>query len=77
MALCPLAATVLTKEGLIKTRNLELLAHSRSEHGYPSDNDSVSRAAGVKRDPSDPLSAVAFGVYGKKAQGTQWRQRHY
>ncbi|KAF2684070.1 hypothetical protein K458DRAFT_443071 [Lentithecium fluviatile CBS 122367] len=47
MALCPLAATVLLKEGLLKSKNLEL----------------VSRSSGVKRDPTDPLSAVAFGVY--------------
>lgn len=63
MALCPLAATVLTKEGLLKARNLELLAVSHFENDNPSDNDSVSRASGVKRDPTDPLSAVAFGVY--------------
>jgi hypothetical protein len=63
MALCPLAATVLIKEGLLKARHLELLAVSHSENDNPSDNDSVSRSSGVKRDPTDPLSAVAFGVY--------------
>lgn len=47
MALCPLVATVLIKEGLLRSKELEL----------------VSRSSGVKRDPTDPLSAVAFGVY--------------
>ncbi|ORX98731.1 hypothetical protein BCR34DRAFT_668648 [Clohesyomyces aquaticus] len=47
MALSPLAAAVLTKEGLLRSKDLEL----------------ISQSAGLKRDPMDPLSAVAFGVH--------------
>ncbi|KAF1952325.1 hypothetical protein CC80DRAFT_422782 [Byssothecium circinans] len=47
LALCPLSATILMREGVLRQKDLEL----------------VSRSSGVKRDPTDPLSAVAFGVY--------------
>ncbi|KAF2122252.1 hypothetical protein BDV96DRAFT_663272 [Lophiotrema nucula] len=47
IALSPLAATVLLKEGLVRKKDLEL----------------ISQSAGMKRDPTDPLSAVAFGMY--------------
>jgi hypothetical protein len=63
MALCPLAATVLTKEGLLKSKQLELCVYCVLDWVYLTDNDSVSRSSGAKRDPTDPLSAVAFGVY--------------
>ncbi|KAF2262183.1 hypothetical protein CC78DRAFT_569985 [Lojkania enalia] len=46
-ALSPLAATVLVKEGLVRSKDLEL----------------ISQSAGMKRDPTDPLSAVAFATY--------------
>ncbi|CAI6334124.1 unnamed protein product [Periconia digitata] len=47
MCLCPLSAAVLVKEGLVRQKDLEL----------------VSRSSGIKRDPSDPLSAAAFFTY--------------
>ncbi|KAF2010342.1 hypothetical protein BU24DRAFT_427470 [Aaosphaeria arxii CBS 175.79] len=46
-ALSPLAATVLLKEGIIKSKDLEL----------------ISTSAGVKRDPNDPLSGIAFATF--------------
>ncbi|KAF2472961.1 uncharacterized protein BDR25DRAFT_366188 [Lindgomyces ingoldianus] len=47
LALSPLAAEVLIKEGLIRSKDLDL----------------ISQSAGVKRDPSDPMSAIAFATY--------------
>ncbi|KAH8725638.1 hypothetical protein GQ44DRAFT_706876 [Phaeosphaeriaceae sp. PMI808] len=47
MALSPLAAAVLTKEGLIGVKELEL----------------VSQHPSARRDPTDPLSGVMLGVY--------------
>ncbi|KAF2639552.1 hypothetical protein P280DRAFT_470189 [Massarina eburnea CBS 473.64] len=47
LALCPLSATILIKEGLLRQKDLEL----------------ISRSSGLKRDPTDPISAVAFGAY--------------
>jgi hypothetical protein len=47
MALSPLAAAVLTKEGLLNPKDLELISQ------YPS----------TRRDPTDPLSGVMLGVY--------------
>ncbi|PSN70832.1 hypothetical protein BS50DRAFT_268455 [Corynespora cassiicola Philippines] len=46
-ALSPLAATVLIREGLLMDEDLELM----------------SAGSGVKRDPSDPISAVLFATY--------------
>lgn len=47
MALSPLAAAVLTKEGLLGAKDLELMSQ------HPS----------TRRDPTDPLSGVLLGVY--------------
>ncbi|KAF2870836.1 hypothetical protein BDV95DRAFT_668935 [Massariosphaeria phaeospora] len=47
MVLCPLAATVLVKEGLICHKDLEF----------------ISPSSGVKRDPSDPVSGVFLATY--------------
>ncbi|KAF2736729.1 hypothetical protein EJ04DRAFT_510838 [Polyplosphaeria fusca] len=47
ISLSPLAATVLIKEGLVRPRDLDL----------------ISQSAGAKRDPTDPLSAIAFATY--------------
>lgn len=47
LALSPLAATVLIKEGILKQKDLEL----------------VSQSAGIKRDPNDPLSGIAFATF--------------
>ncbi|KAJ4287742.1 hypothetical protein N0V90_012446 [Kalmusia sp. IMI 367209] len=51
MALCPLAATILVREGIITAKNLELV---------PSLLDTRSDAA---HDPTDPLSAIALSSY--------------
>ncbi|KAH3905903.1 hypothetical protein HBI56_162330 [Parastagonospora nodorum] len=47
MALSPLAATVLVKEGLICAKDLEL----------------ISQHPGARRDPTDPISGILLGVY--------------
>lgn len=47
IALSPLAATVLLEEGILCTKDLDL----------------ISQSAGAKRDPSDPLSGFAFATY--------------
>lgn len=47
LALSPLAATVLVKEGIILTKDLEL----------------ISQSAGMKRDPNDPISGAALATY--------------
>ncbi|CAO2653445.1 Nn.00g028560.m01.CDS01 [Neocucurbitaria sp. VM-36] len=47
MALSPLAAAVLTKEGLIRAKDLEL----------------ISQHSGTRRDPTDPLSGILLGFY--------------
>ncbi|KAF2004569.1 glycosyltransferase family 1 protein [Amniculicola lignicola CBS 123094] len=47
LALSPLAAAVLVKEGLIRYKDLE----------------PISQSAGIKRDPSDPLSGILFATY--------------
>ncbi|KAF2193276.1 glycosyltransferase family 1 protein [Zopfia rhizophila CBS 207.26] len=47
LALSALVAAVLTKEGIIRQKDLELIPPS----------------AGIKRDPADPMSAVLFATY--------------
>lgn len=47
IALSPLAATVLIKEGIIKAKDLSV----------------ISQSAGIKRDPNDPLSGIAFATF--------------
>ncbi|KAH7359828.1 hypothetical protein BKA66DRAFT_515011 [Pyrenochaeta sp. MPI-SDFR-AT-0127] len=46
-ALSPFAAAVLIKEGLLRTKDLEL----------------ISQYSGTRRDPTDPVSGILFGVY--------------
>jgi hypothetical protein len=77
-ALSSLAAAVLIKEGLMRSKDLVLCVHLIAEPNFnPNLNlrygsisvymlmyyDSISQGSGIKRDPTDPLSAVCFATY--------------
>jgi hypothetical protein len=47
IALSPLAAAVLLKEGIVRSKDLAV----------------ISQSAGIKRDPNDPLSGIAFATF--------------
>lgn len=67
MALSPLAAAVLTKEGLINAKDLELSVFKTisSQSVNPSliKVGRISQHSGTRRDPIDPMSGVLLGVY--------------
>ena len=64
IALSPLAAAVLTKEGIIGARDLDLFVKSNTLCMNCTDSTHrISQHSGTRRDPIDPLSGVLLGVY--------------